>query len=103
MYAIIEDSGTQFKVEPDNEILIDLREAEQGKTIVFDNVIALNKDGLLETDAEKLKNCSAKGIVIDNATGPKLTVATFKRRKNEYRHKGHRQHYVRVRITEIVA
>ena len=41
MYAIIEDSGTQIKVQMGDLIDIDLREVEDGATITFDKVLAV--------------------------------------------------------------
>ena len=40
MYAIIEDSGQQFKVEEGQEIDIDFREIQSGAELKFDRVLA---------------------------------------------------------------
>jgi len=41
MYAIIEDSGTQIKVQKGDVVDIDLRDAADGSTITFDRVLAV--------------------------------------------------------------
>ena len=102
MYAVIEDSGRQFKVEKNSEILIDLRDAEAGSDIVFDRILAVGgDDGTLKTDAKALAKCKVKGAVLGVAKGVKVVIGKFKRRKNMRRKTGHRQKYLRVRITDI--
>src|ERR1700743_2466195 len=44
-YAIIEDSGTQLKVEPGDRFEIDLRDLKDGQTTVtFDKVLLVSGD-----------------------------------------------------------
>ena len=46
MFAIIEDGGRQYKVQPGQELAIDLREgAEENAEIVFDRVLLANGGG----------------------------------------------------------
>lgn len=101
MYAIIEDSGKQFKVEENSEILVDLRDADPGETIEFTNIVALGDDGAIETDSKLLEKYKVAGIVRSSEKGDKIVVGKFKRRKKMRRRQGHRQKYLRVQITEI--
>jgi large subunit ribosomal protein L21 len=41
--------------------------------------------------------------VMGERKGPKLDTMIFRRRKNSRKNIGHRQHYLRVKIDEIVA
>ena len=45
MYAIISDSGRQYRVEEGQEVDVDYREAAKGDKITFDNVLAVSGDG----------------------------------------------------------
>ena len=45
MYAIVADSGKQFRVEEGQRLEIDFRDAKQGDTIQFDKVLAISEDG----------------------------------------------------------
>lgn len=101
MYAIIEDSGKQFKVEKDNEILVDIRDVEVGGEIVFDKVVAIGNDGSLETQTSRLKKVKVIGAVIRFEKGKKINIGKFKRRKKYHKRQGHRHKYIRVRIAEI--
>ena len=78
MYAIIEQSGKQYKVEQGDPVDIDL--------IQIDEVVAT------------LSGESAEDSVVK---GPKLYPTHFRRRKNSQRRIGHRQKYLRVTIDKI--
>ena len=105
MYAIVEDSGTQIKMTEGEVIDIDLRElGEKTKTITFDRVLMVsdaNKKAKAKIGQPYLEGASVKADVLDEIKGAKVDVIKFKRRKGYKRKQGHRQGYVRVRVTKI--
>ena len=103
MFAIIEDSGTQFRVEPGQTLAIDLRaDAQDGQTLTFDRVMLANGGAASVIGAPVIDGASVTGEVVEALSkGPKLEVQKFRRRKNSRRHTGHRQKYTLVRITDI--
>lgn len=101
MYAIIEDSGQQFKVEEGQELEIDYREVPSGSEVKFDRVLAYRDDGSLLVGEPLLTTVSVTAEVLGVAQGPKLFVQKFRRRKNYRRRTGHRQLYTRVKIRKI--
>ena len=107
MYAVIEDSGRQFKVTGGDVINIDRAEPEEGaswpETITFDRVLLVGGDG---DNAAKLGLPLVDGVtvtaeVVGPTKGKKLRVVKYKRRKGYHIEKGHRQHYLKVKINEI--
>ena len=103
MYAIIKDSGKQFKVEEGQQLEVDFRDAEPGSKIEFDTVLALSNDDGLKFGTPTLDGASVTAEVVEAVAGPKLTVVKFRRRKNSKRKTGHRQKYTKVRIEKINA
>ena len=101
MYAIIENSGRQFKVEEGQEIQVDLQDIAAGETVTFDNVLAYRDDDVLKVGQPTLESASVTATVIGGEKGPKLTVQKFRRRKNSKTKTGHRQLYTRVKIEKI--
>lgn len=102
-YAIIEDSGTQIKVHEGDILDIDFRDAEAGSTITFDKVLAQRSE---DADAATLgtpwiDKATVTAEVIGDKLGEKIDVIKYKRRKNYRRKQGHRQQYVRVKVTGI--
>ncbi|MCB9914392.1 MAG: 50S ribosomal protein L21 [Planctomycetes bacterium] len=104
MYAIINDSNQQTTVRAGDVILCDLKkDAKAGETITFDQVLLVGNEGTVKVGAPTVKGASVTGEVLGEAKGPKLVAFRFKRRKNVRVKRGHRQHFTRVRITEINA
>jgi len=103
MYAVIEDSGSQFKVAEGDIIRIDLRGGEETpESIEFDRVLLLSGE---ETTVGRpyVSGAKVSAEVLTEVRGEKITVIKFKRRKNYRRKKGHRQRFLRVRITGITS
>ncbi len=103
MYAIFEDSGTQIKVASGDIIDIDLRELSEGETsLSFDRVLAIGDgDSAAKVGQPYLSGASVTADILDEIKGEKLDVFKFKRRKGSRRKIGHRQRYLRVKITGI--
>ena len=99
MFAIIQDSGTQFKVNAGDVILVDRTGLEAGSEIEFNKV--LFADGKIGTPF--VDGASVKGVVKGEVKGDKVYVQKFKRRKKYRRRTGHRQHYTEVEIKAIDA
>jgi large subunit ribosomal protein L21 len=104
MYAVIEDSGTQFKVSEGDIIRVDLREMPEDSTsIEFDRVLLLGGEGEPKIGTPRLDGAKVTADVLTEVRGEKITIIKFRRRKGYRRKKGHRQRFLRVRITGINA
>jgi large subunit ribosomal protein L21 len=103
MYAIIEDSGTQFKVTTGDTIRIDRQVGEGDKTITFDRVLFVGGEGEPKIGAPLLSGVTVTADVIGAEKGPKVDSIKHKRRKGYYKKIGHRQKYTAVKISAINA
>ena len=105
MYAIIEDSGQQFKVSAGDVIRVDTRElAEDATQITFDRVLLVSDDGDGKIGAPLVDGAKVVADIQSALVkGPKIDVIKFRRRKGYRRKQGHRQKYIEVKIAEIVA
>ena len=102
MYAIIEDSGTQLRVEKGQTLDIDCREATAGSTVTIDRVLLVADEKGVRVGRPTVEGAQVTAEVIGRTQGPKLEVVKLRRRKSSRRHTGHRQPYLRVRVTDIV-
>ncbi len=103
MYAIIETGGKQYKVENGDVIFIEKLNVEADAEVTFDKVIAIGADDGIKVGAPYMDGASVNAKVIKNGKGKKITVATYKPKKNEKRKMGHRQPYTKVEISAINA
>ncbi|MCE9553133.1 MAG: 50S ribosomal protein L21 [Planctomycetes bacterium] len=102
MYAIIADSGKQFKVEEGQKVQVDYREVKVGDAITFDQVLAVRNETGLKIGHPTLAGASVTAEVVAVTQGPKLVIQRLRRRKNSRRKTGHRQIYTEVLINSIV-
>ena len=102
MYAVIETGGKQYKVSEGDVIFIEKLEVNEGDVITLDKVVAIaDENGIKVADQVNGANVSAK--VLKNGKAKKVTVMTYKPKKNEKRKLGHRQPYTKVEIAAINA
>lgn len=100
MYAVIETGGKQYKVQNGDVIYIE-RLAEVEDTTVNFQVVALGGEDGLKVGAPYVEGASVTGKVLKNGKAKKITVFTYKPKKNEKRKLGHRQPYTKVQIDAI--
>lgn len=104
MYAIIKTGGKQYRVQQDDVIEIEKLNLEEGaKDVAFDEVLAVNKDGELTVGTPVVENAVVKGEVLEVAKASKVIVYKYKSKKDYRKKQGHRQPFMKVKITAIEA
>ena len=102
MYAVIVTGGKQYKVAEGDVLYIEKLNAEVEEKITFDTVLAVGTEDGIKV-AKDCANATVDATVLKNGKGKKITVFTYKTKKDEKRKKGHRQPYTKVEITKINA
>ena len=100
MYAIIKTGGKQLKVEQDRYYDIEKLDANVGDKVNFD-VLMINDGKKSAIGTPTVKNSVVEAEVMAHGKGEKLTIFTYKPKKNERRKMGHRQPFTRVKILSI--
>ena len=103
MYAIIETGGKQYKVQSGDTVYVELLKADADSEITLDKVIAVGSDDGIKVGAPYVDGASVSAKVVKNGKAKKITVMTYKPKKNEKRKLGHRQPYTKLEITAINA
>ena len=103
MFAIIQTSGRQFRVEPGAVIAIDGHNSgDAGGEVSFDQVLLVSNDnGDVTAGTPFVSGAKVLGVVGELERGKKVRIFKKKRRKQYRRTKGHRSMLTRVRITDI--
>lgn len=103
MYAIIEDSGTQIKVMEGDVLDVDLRSLDDdAKSVTFDRVLMVGAEDSAGTiGTPYISGATVSADIVGQIKGEKIDVIKFKRRKGYKKKQGHRQSYLRVKITGI--
>ena len=101
MYAIIATGGKQYKVSEGDVIRVEKIEAEKDAEITFDQVLAISGADGFKVGAPVIEGATVTANVVKNGKGKKIHVMTYKPKKNEKRHIGHRQPYTKLQIMAI--
>lgn len=103
MYAIMETGGKQYRVSVGDVVFIEKLDVAADDVVTFDKVIAVSKDDKLTVGAPYVEGANVSAKVLKNGKAKKITVFTYKPKKDSKRKMGHRQPYTQVRIDTINA
>ena len=101
MYAIFKTGGKQYRVETGDIIRVEKLDAEEGKTITFEDVLAISDDNGLQTGTPFLDAASVTANVLSQGKGDKVIIFKFKAKKDYRNKQGHRQPYTEIEIESI--
>src|SRR5690242_7293986 len=98
MYAIIDDSGKQFKVTAGDRIRIDRALDDDAKNLTFDRVLLVGGagEGGTKIGQPLVAGATVAADVVGAVKGDKVYTVKYKRRKGFHKKIGHRQKYTEV-------
>lgn len=102
-YAIIKTGSKQYRVKAGDVIDVELLNAEENGKVEFTDVLLFHDGKEAKVGAPTISNVVVRGEVMDHVRGPKVIAYKYKKRKNYHRKVGHRQNYIRVKITEFAS
>jgi large subunit ribosomal protein L21 len=103
MYAVVKTGGKQYRVSPGDSIDVEKLPHEVGEQIELDQVLLVANGSGATIGQPLVKGAKVKATVTRQAKGRKVIIFKFRPSKRYRRRKGHRQHYTRLRIDEILA
>lgn len=100
MIAVISSGGKQYTVKAGSFVDIEKIEANAGDKINFDALLTSGENGVTIGNPT-ISGVVVKGEIIKQFKDEKITVFTYKAKKNVRKKQGHRQPYTRVKILSI--
>jgi len=102
-YAIIETGGKQYRVSEGDVITIEKLEGDfnQGDEIVFGNVLMTDDGSASNIGTPFLDGAKITGELVEQGRAKKVTVIRYKAKSRYFKKKGHRQPFMKVRITKL--
>ncbi len=101
MLAVIKTGGKQYLIEPGKKIKIEKLEVEEGKEVIFDQVLLLEKSKKLEIGTPIVEGANVVAKVLTQGKGDKVIALRYKAKKRVHVKKGHRQRFTEVEITKV--
>ena len=102
MYAIVEISGKQFKVEKKQKFFVNRLDVAEGKKISFDNVLMVNDGSKSSVGTPNVSGVQVDAKVLKHLKSDKVIVFKKKRRKGYKVRNGHRQAITEIEISDIL-
>ena len=103
MFAVIRTGGKQYKVAPNDVIVVEKLDGEPGATVELAEVLMVGDGATVSTGTPLLAGASVSATLVEQRRAAKIIVFKKKRRQNYRRKNGHRQYQTLLRITEINA
>lgn len=102
MYAIIKSGGKQYRVKEGSVIDVELLSDSLGSEVEFKELLFVHNGDDAVVGGPHVSGYVVKGEHLDVVSGPKVTSVKYIP-GNHRRKFGHRQHYSRVKITEVTS
>lgn len=103
MYAIIKTGGKQYKVAEGDVITIEKLAANEGESVVFDQVLTVVNDADVKVGKPLVEGAKVTGKVEAQGKDKKILVFKYKAKSNYRKRQGHRQPFTKVVIEKIEA
>ena len=103
MYAVVKTGGKQYRVSPGESIDVEKLPYEVGEQVELGEVLLVADGSDCKVGTPLVKGAKVVATVTRQAKGRKIIVYKYRPSKRYRRKRGHRQHYTRLRIDEVMA
>jgi large subunit ribosomal protein L21 len=103
MYAILQQSGHQYRVSPGDRLLVDRLAAEVGTVVALEPVVLVQDDGGTKVGTPVVDGARVAAVVVSHRKGAKIRVFKYKPKKRYRRTHGHRSLLTELRIEAVLA
>lgn len=104
MYAVIETGGKQYRVSEGDVVYLEKLNVSEEEEVVFDKVLLVSMDNKKnKVGAPLVKGATVAARVLKHGKSKKITVFTYRPKKDSKRKMGHRQQFTKVEIVAINA
>ncbi len=95
MFAVVKSGGKQYRVSPDQELVVERLPGEVGGQVELP-ISFVSRDG-----NNDFVDRSAKAEILEHLRGKKIHVYKYKSRGNYRKKTGHRQELTKIKILEV--
>jgi large subunit ribosomal protein L21 len=100
MFAIVQNGGKQYRVEPGQEIVVDRMAGEAGDTVTLDDVLLVAGEEI-KVGAPTVDGASVEARIVDHFKGEKKVTFKYRARHRYRRRVGFRHSHTRLAIVNI--
>ena len=102
MFAIIETGGKQYRIAPNEKIIVEKLIGEAGSKVILDKVLFVKNDqNEVSFGAPLVSGAKVEAEIVKSFKGDKVIIFKKRRRQNSRRKNGHRQQHTLLKILSI--
>jgi large subunit ribosomal protein L21 len=102
MFAIIETGGKQYRIMPNEKIIVEKLAGEAGTKIILDKVLLVKNDkGEISFGEPLVSGAKVEAEIVKTFKNDKVIIFKKRRRQNSRRKQGHRQQQTLLKIVSI--
>ena len=101
MYALVEISGKQFKVEEGSRLKVPYISNKVGEKVLIDKILYLDNGKDKIVGMPHINGISFNAKIVEHGKEEKVIVFKFKRRKGYQRKNGHRQLFSLIEVGKL--
>ncbi len=102
IYAIVESGGKQYKVSAGQTITVDKMAVEQGSTLELDRVLLISDGETVTVGTPLVEGARVMATAVEEGREKKIIVFKYKAKVRYRKKTGHRQHFTKLAIDEIL-
>lgn len=102
-FSVVETGGKQYVVSEGSIITIEKLDGEykEGDTVTFDSVLLTDNGSTTKVGAPTVSGAKVTGEIVEIGRHKKILVIKYKAKSNYFKKNGHRQPFMKVKITKI--
>lgn len=101
MYIVLEVGSKQYRLEKNDEFLVNRIAGRTQGVVKFKNVLFAKEKNAYHAGAPYIKDAYVTCEILSHPRGKKVVAFKYKRRKSSKRKVGHRQDLTRLKVKEI--
>jgi len=102
VYAVVRSGARQYRASVGETIVVERLPADVGQQLKLDEVLLIADGERVEVGRPTIEGAKVLATVVAQEKGPKIRIFKYHPRKRYRKRAGHRQHYTRLRVDEIV-
>jgi large subunit ribosomal protein L21 len=103
VYAVVQTGGKQYRVEAGRAVKIERIEGDPGDTVELGEVLLMADGDNVTVGAPTISGARVVGTIAEQGRTKKIVVFRYKAKTRQRTKTGHRQHFTRIVVDDILA
>jgi large subunit ribosomal protein L21 len=103
VYAVVKTGGKQYRVEEGRAIKVERLAGEPGDTVELGEVLLMGDGEDVTVGAPFIEGARVVGTIAEQGRSKKIVVFRYKAKTRQRKKTGHRQHFTRLLVSDILA